>query len=87
MAGLSEVPVVIQEMTDSEMMELALIENLQREDLNPIEEALGYRELMDKHNLTQDPGCAKGWQIPSGGCKCAALAESPRQSHRYGARR
>ncbi len=54
MAGLSEVPVVIQEMTDSEMMELALIENLQREDLNPIEEALGYRELMDKHNLTQD---------------------------------
>ena len=54
MAGLSEVPVVIQEMTDSEMMELALIENLQREDLNPIEEALGYRELMEQHNLTQD---------------------------------
>lgn len=54
MAGLSEVPVVIQEMTDSEMMELALIENLQREDLNPIEEALGYRELMDQYNLTQD---------------------------------
>jgi len=54
MAGLSEVPVIIQEMTDSEKMELALIENLQREDLNPIEEALGYRELMDQHNLTQD---------------------------------
>ncbi len=54
MAGLSEVPVVIQEMTDSEMMELALIENLQREDLNPIEEALGYRELMEKHGMTQD---------------------------------
>lgn len=54
MAGLSEVPVVIQEMTDSEMMELALIENLQREDLNPIEEALGYRELMEQHSLTQD---------------------------------
>lgn len=54
MAGLSEVPVVIQEMTDSEMMEIALIENLQREDLNPIEEALGYRELMDNHGMTQD---------------------------------
>lgn len=54
MAGLSEVPVIIQEMTDSEMMELALIENLQREDLNPIEEALGYRELMEQYTLTQD---------------------------------
>lgn len=54
MAGLSEVPVIVQDMTDSEMMELALIENLQREDLNPIEEALGYRELMDKHEMTQD---------------------------------
>ncbi len=54
MAGLSEVPVIVQDMTDSEMMELALIENLQREDLNPIEEALGYRELMDQHDMTQD---------------------------------
>lgn len=54
MAGLSEVPVVVQEMTDTEAMEIGLIENLQREDLNPIEEALGYRELIDSHQMTQD---------------------------------
>ncbi len=54
MAGLSEVPVVIKELTDAQTMELALIENLQREDLNPIEEAAGYRELMEKFGLTQE---------------------------------
>lgn len=54
LAGLSEVPVVIREMTDSEAMELALIENLQREDLNPIEEAEGYKLLMDTYSLTQE---------------------------------
>ncbi len=53
LAGLSEVPVVIKEMSDSEAMELALIENLQREDLNPIEEAEGYKLLMDTYSLTQ----------------------------------
>lgn len=54
MAGLSQVPVVIREMTDSEAMELALIENLQREDLNPIEEAEGFKLLMDTYSLTQE---------------------------------
>lgn len=54
MAGLNEVPVVIREMSDSEAMELALVENLQREDLNPIEEAEGFRLLMENYNLTQD---------------------------------
>lgn len=54
MAGLSEVPVVIREMTDSEMTQLALIENLQREDLNSVEEALGYKSLIDNHGFTQD---------------------------------
>lgn len=54
MAGLTEVPAVIRELSDIETMEIALIENLQREDLNPIEEALGYRELMDEYHLTQD---------------------------------
>ncbi len=53
-AGLTEVPVVIRDMTDQEMMELALIENLQREDLNPLEEAEGYKQLMDSYGLTQD---------------------------------
>ena len=54
MAGLKEVPVVIREMTDSEAMELALVENLQREDLNPIEEAEGFKLLMESYNLTQE---------------------------------
>lgn len=54
MAGLSEVPVVIKDLTDAQTMELALIENLQREDLNPIEEAAGYRDLMEKFGLTQE---------------------------------
>ena len=53
-AGLSEVPVVIREMSDKEMMELALIENLQREDLNPMEEAKGYQTLMESYQLTQE---------------------------------
>lgn len=54
MAGLSEVPVIIREMTDQEAAELALIENLQRQDLNPMEEALGYRTLMESYGLTQE---------------------------------
>ena len=54
MAGLTQVPVVIREMTDSEAMELALIENLQREDLNPVEEAEGFKLLMDTYSLTQE---------------------------------
>ena len=54
MAGLTEVPAVIKELSEQEAMELALIENLQREDLNPIEEALGYQELMDAYGFTQE---------------------------------
>ena len=54
MAGLTEVPVVIREMSDSEAMELALVENLQREDLNPIEEARGFQLLMETYALTQE---------------------------------
>ena len=58
LAGLAEVPVVIRELSDRETAELALIENLQREDLNPIEEALGYRQLIDKFGLTQEETAA-----------------------------
>lgn len=54
LAGLTEVPVVIKKMHDSEAMELALIENLQREDLNAVEEAQGYSLLMNAYNLTQE---------------------------------
>ena len=54
LAELSEVPVVIIEADDKKAMELALIENLQRQDLNPVEEALGYQSLMQDHGLTQE---------------------------------
>ena len=54
LANLQEVPVVIIEADDKKAMELALIENLQRQDLNPVEEAMGYRSLMQDHGLTQD---------------------------------
>lgn len=54
MAGLTEVPVTIRELSDTETMEIALIENLQREDLSPIEEALGYKALIDEHGFSQE---------------------------------
>ena len=54
MAGLTEVPVVVIEADDQKAMELALIENLQRQDLNPVEEALGYQSLMNDFGLTQE---------------------------------
>jgi len=53
-AGLHEVPVLIREMTDSEALEIALIENIQRHDLSPVEEAMGYRRLMDEFHHTQE---------------------------------
>jgi len=54
LAGLTEVPVVIKELDDQSMMEIALVENIQRENLNPIEEAEAYRRLMEEFNFTQD---------------------------------
>ena len=54
MAGLSEVPVLVLEVDDRAVMEMALIENLQRQDLNPIEEANGYKTLMEEYGLTQE---------------------------------
>jgi len=54
MAGLSEIPAVIMEADDKKVMELALIENLQRQDLNCVEEAMGYQSLMEEYGLTQE---------------------------------
>ena len=54
MAGLQEVPVVIREMDEEQAMEIALIENLQREDLNAIEEATGYKQLRERYGMTQE---------------------------------
>lgn len=52
-AGLTELPVIIRDVDDRVALELAIIENVQRADLNPVEEALGYQQLMDEHNYTQ----------------------------------
>ena len=51
-AGLKEIPVIIREVSDEDVFKLALIENLQRSDLNPIEEALGFKTLIDQNKLT-----------------------------------
>lgn len=59
LANLSDIPAVIIEADDKKAMELALIENLQRQDLNPVEEALGYRSLIDEYGLTQEDAAAR----------------------------
>ncbi len=53
-AGVTKVPVIIKDLDDSQTMQIALIENLQRENLNPVEEAMGYKELIDKYGYTQE---------------------------------
>ena len=66
MAGLLEVPAVVREMSDAEEMLFALIENLQREDLSPLEEARGYQQLIDVQGLTQEEAaCAVGKSRPA----------------------
>jgi len=54
LAGLTEVPVVVKQLTDDESLEIAILENIQREDLNPLEEAEGYKRLMDEFSKTQE---------------------------------
>ena len=58
-AGLTTIPAVIRNYSDSEVAQIALIENLQREDLNPIEEAVGYKTLIDKFKMTQEDVSSK----------------------------
>ena len=58
-AGLSDVPAVVMEADDKKTMELALIENLERQDLNPVEEALGYRSLLENYGMTQEEASAR----------------------------
>ncbi len=59
LAGLTQVPAIVIEADDRKMTELALIENLQREDLNPVEEAEGYKRLMDNYKMTQEEAAAR----------------------------
>ena len=79
LAGLEEVPVVIKELTDRETMEIAMIENLQREDLNPIEEAAGYKYLIDNYSLTQQEvaeGCGKSRSAVANAIRLLSLPEN-----------
>lgn len=59
MANISDVPVIVMEADDRKAMELALIENLQRQDLNPVEEALGYQSLIEEYGLTQEEAASR----------------------------
>ncbi len=59
MVGLAEVPVVVKDLTDAEMLEVSIVENIQREDFNPIEEADAYHRLMSEFGLTQDQAAVR----------------------------
>ena len=79
MAELSEVPVIVMEADDKKTMELALIENLQRQDLNPVEEALGYRSLMDEYGMTQEETASRvGKSRPAVANSLRLLSLSPK---------
>ena len=66
-AGLTHIPAIIRDISENEVVEIALIENLQREDLNPIEEAQGIKQLIEEYGLTQEEVAERiGWSRP--GC-------------------
>lgn len=79
LAGLYEVPVTVREMTDEEESVFALIENLQREDLNAVEEAEGIKTLIDTFGFTQEQAAQKARKIAHGGYKFTQAFESSRQ--------
>lgn len=86
-AGLSTAPVIIKEVDDREYMELALIENLQREDLNAVEEALGYRSLIDGYGLTQEAvadSVGKSRSAVTNALRLLNLDEQSLEALRYG---
>ena len=83
MAGLSEVPVVVREMSEAEVLEFALIENLQREDLNPLEEAGGYQELIDTFGLTQEEVARKVGRSRSAVANALRVPKLPQELHPY----
>lgn len=80
MAGLSEVPVVIRDVNEEQARELALIENLQREDLDPVEEAEGIRQLMEKCGLTQEAAAEKLGKSRSAVANSLRLLKLPPQA-------
>jgi len=79
MAGLTEVPVIIKNVTDSEMLEMSIVENIQRENLNPIEEAEAYHRLMTEFNLTQDEASKRVGKSRSAVANLLRLRQLPEQ--------
>ena len=78
-AGLKQVPVIIKKLTDSEMLEMSIVENIQREDFNPIEEAEAYYRLITEFNLTQDQAAAKVGKSRSAVANFLRLRQLPDQ--------
>lgn len=87
LAGLSEIPVVVKDTDEQSLMEMALVENLQREDLNAVEEALGYKSLMDNFGLTQEQVAtkmAKSRSAVANALRLLNLNEEELEALRYG---
>lgn len=83
LAGLKSVPVIVRDVTDSDMLELALIENLQREDLNPLEEADAYYQLVEEHGLTQEDLAKRVGRQRSSVANVLRLLKLPEEVRRY----
>ncbi len=87
LAGLTEIPVVVKDTDEQNLMEMALVENLQREDLNAVEEALGYKSLMDNFGLTQEQVAtkmAKSRSAVANALRLLNLNEEELEALRYG---
>lgn len=82
-AGLTEIPAIIVEFTDDQMMEIALLENIQREDLNAIEEAQAYKAMMEKLNLTQEELAKRVGKSRAHVANTLRLLNMPEQLQRY----
>jgi ParB family chromosome partitioning protein len=83
LAGLKSVPVIVKDMTESDMLELALIENLQREDLNPLEEADAYMQLIEEHGLKQEELAKRVGRQRSSVANVLRLLKLPDEVRRY----
>lgn len=78
-AGLTEVPVLVREAEDSDRLELSILENIQREDLNPIEEARGYKQMLDRLHLTQEEVARRVGKDRSSVANTLRLLQLPRE--------
>ena len=90
MAGLKEIPVIIKNLTDQEIVEISLIENIQRENLNPIEEAFAYKRLLTEFHLKQDEVAervSKSRTAVTNSMRLLKLNEKVQQPHGIGDRR